>query len=71
VGPGWVFTVQPYIKSLAVFRCPSDGEVKPVKGLSWVTDGLSYAPNAYVNGFWENPPKHGAFSIGGDLAVFP
>ncbi len=70
-GAGWVFTVQPYIKSLAVFRCPSDGEVKPINGLSWVTDGMSYAPNAYVMGFWENPPKHGAFSIGGDWQYFP
>ncbi len=63
-GPGWVFRIQPYIKNLQVFRCPSDGEDKLSGSLNWVTAASSYAPNAYQNESWNG--RYGAIGIGGN-----
>lgn len=61
---GWVFSIQPYIKNVDVFRCPSDGERRTEY---WQPEAMSYAPNAYVDGFWEG--KYGAIGVGGDWTV--
>ncbi|MBC8135717.1 MAG: DUF1559 domain-containing protein [Fibrella sp.] len=62
-GPGWVFRVQPYIKNIQVFRCPSDDDqLSP--GLSWVPSAASYAPNAYQQESWVG--RYGAIGIGGN-----
>jgi prepilin-type N-terminal cleavage/methylation domain-containing protein/prepilin-type processing-associated H-X9-DG protein len=59
----WQRTAQPYIKSFAVFRCPSDG-ADVTKG-GWVRPGCSYGANALLGG--DNGFKiRGAFAPGGD-----
>ena len=49
----WAIAVQPYVKNLAVFRCPSDGNTE-VKA-AWMGIGISYTVNMdqnYVGGQW-------------------
>jgi prepilin-type N-terminal cleavage/methylation domain-containing protein/prepilin-type processing-associated H-X9-DG protein len=58
----WVTITQPYVKSVQIFRCPSDTADKTKGG--WVRDGISYQINAYVNDFWNG--RYGATTPGGD-----
>lgn len=49
----WAYNVQPYIKSVAVFRCPSDfGADQPIKSgtddFSWAGPRMSYVANGYI-----------------------
>ena len=57
----WPLTVQPYTKSLAIFRSPFDG-VATVKdaGASenvWAGVGISYGVNSYLDNSQSWPPK--------------
>jgi len=45
---GWPLTVAPYIKSLAVFRCPDDSTDKMKAGEEWRGYGISYASNGII-----------------------
>ena len=46
----WASTMQPYMKSLQVFRCPSDGnDTTPAYNSGYFGAAMSYAANAYVN----------------------
>jgi prepilin-type N-terminal cleavage/methylation domain-containing protein/prepilin-type processing-associated H-X9-DG protein len=52
VNLGWPLRIQPYVKSLGVFVCPSDsigGEQVP--GFTWAGVALSYAANGYYEGW--------------------
>ena len=61
----WVTVVQPYVKNIGVFHCPSDGTDKTTGG--WVRDGVSYSPNALVAWSYAcGADCYGALSIGGD-----
>ncbi|WP_309708539.1 DUF1559 domain-containing protein [Armatimonas sp.] len=47
---GWPTTVQPYVKSLGVFRCPDDGDLtQPDWTAGWAGVPISYATNGYQN----------------------
>jgi prepilin-type processing-associated H-X9-DG protein len=61
----WITLVQPYVKNIGVFRCPSDDADKTTGG--WVRDGVSYQINANVDEFWNG--KYGATTPGGDWIV--
>jgi prepilin-type N-terminal cleavage/methylation domain-containing protein/prepilin-type processing-associated H-X9-DG protein len=46
---GWTTTVQPYVKSYAVFLCPDDANAKLASGISaWAGVGVSYSCNGYL-----------------------
>jgi prepilin-type N-terminal cleavage/methylation domain-containing protein/prepilin-type processing-associated H-X9-DG protein len=59
---GWAASVQPYIKNLGVFKCPSDGQgLAPAPDSSgWCGVYLSYVGNAYHAG-WNGTS---AFALG-------
>jgi prepilin-type N-terminal cleavage/methylation domain-containing protein/prepilin-type processing-associated H-X9-DG protein len=50
----WPLTVQPYVKSYGVFRCPDDSNTNFESGYSWMGAAVSYATNGYMspNGGW-------------------
>jgi len=52
----WTWTVQPYVKSLAVFYCPDDSSAGEITGPgnAWEGVGISYASNSLMT-MW--PPK--------------
>jgi prepilin-type processing-associated H-X9-DG protein len=61
----WVTLVQPYVKNIGVFRCPSDS-LDQTSG-SWVRAGVSYSANALVGWTYDAPERcYGALSPGGD-----
>lgn len=69
VNTGWPILLQPYVKSLGVFFCPSDsvgGRVSPDAGTAaWGGRGISYAANGYY-GPWATGgfPVRGLFATG-------
>ncbi|WP_309719906.1 DUF1559 domain-containing protein [Armatimonas sp.] len=44
---GWPTAVQPYVKSLGVFRCPDDGDLTQPAGTGWAGAPISYASNGF------------------------
>ncbi|CAN5397608.1 hypothetical protein BH11ARM2_BH11ARM2_10850 [soil metagenome] len=60
-GAGWPFKTQPYLKNFGVFQAPGE---PAMTGGSWNRPTMSYAINAYVDGFWDG--KYGAVATGGD-----
>jgi len=44
----WCFTVQPYVKSYQVFRCPDDGDTS--MGVTWAGVPVSYGANGAI--YW-------------------
>lgn len=66
----WVTMVQPYVKNIGVFRCPSDGAEQTSNADNWVRDAISYSANSYI--VWEDGIRaRGAFTPGGDWNVPP
>jgi prepilin-type N-terminal cleavage/methylation domain-containing protein len=49
----WPKEIVTYVKTLDVFRCPSDGEANPGPGYEWVGpgNGISYTVNAYTRDY--------------------
>ena len=45
---GWSTTTQPYIKSVAVYRCPDDANPAIPAGLDWAGVNISYATNGLI-----------------------
>lgn len=45
---GWPLMVQPYVKTIDVFRCPDDPGGKPVNAVSWAGVRLSYVSNGLI-----------------------
>jgi prepilin-type N-terminal cleavage/methylation domain-containing protein/prepilin-type processing-associated H-X9-DG protein len=62
-GRGWVFMIQPYIKNVQVFRCPSDSVERTTY---WQPQATSFSPNANVNGWWRTPSVQGPINVGAD-----
>ena len=65
----WSYNVQPYIKSVAVFRCPSDfgADLVPKDGsndASWAGPRMSYASNGYIKWNGSANQNVGIMSIG-------
>jgi prepilin-type N-terminal cleavage/methylation domain-containing protein/prepilin-type processing-associated H-X9-DG protein len=63
----WTVAIQPYIKSVQVFACPSDGrgmEPNP-NGPDWMGLGISYAANGYYNEWCCSPDWNSGFKIKG------
>jgi prepilin-type processing-associated H-X9-DG protein len=54
---GWAARVQPYIKSLEVFGCPSD--TKALQSADWAGVYISYAGNGYQHGWNGTRTFHG------------
>jgi len=53
----WPVQVEPYVKSLAVFRCPDDSNLTQVdwtKG--WGGDPISYSANGFIDGDVDGAP---------------
>lgn len=53
----WPVQVEPYVKSLAVFRCPDDSNLTQVdwtKG--WGGDPISYSANGFIDGDVDGTP---------------
>ena len=47
---GWATQTQPYLKSIQVFRCPSDGNSEtPAYNSGYYGSAISYAVNSWVN----------------------
>ena len=74
VNQNWPIIVQPYIKNLGVFVCPSDasaGNPAPSAGGSpgWAGVAISYAANGYTGAGWDNSqnsfPLLGVMGISG------
>ena len=66
-GIPWAVTVQPYVKSVPIFMCPSDSEANKLAPLNdafgWGGLTISYAANAYqINAGQEN--FRGVFGVG-------
>jgi prepilin-type processing-associated H-X9-DG protein len=60
----WSRKVEPYIKNLKVFTCPSDSKAGPLQGAeAWQGWGLSYAANSFY-GNWTT-----AFELRGPMGV--
>src|SRR5579863_10464700 len=69
----WDINIQPYIKNLAVFECPDDGDTLvegPCNGTNgpggWCGVGISYASNGYVPYNAASPnsfPLHGIMGM--------
>jgi len=69
---GWANRVQPYLKSLQVFGCPSDpNALKPMWGNTSGADGyyVSYSGNSY-RGPWKEggAPPNGPIGVGGGVS---
>jgi prepilin-type N-terminal cleavage/methylation domain-containing protein/prepilin-type processing-associated H-X9-DG protein len=65
----WPVTIQPYVKSVNVFMCPSDTGAKqplPDAGNPWQGIGISYAANAF-HGY---PPPNWAYTLLGPMGAF-
>lgn len=62
----WDWTVQPYIKSLAVFYCPDDSSAGQVTGPGndWMGVGISYASNSLMT--WPGPKLVGIMGYPAD-----
>ncbi len=58
---GWPVTVQPYVKSLAVFRCPDDSlATYPTTANPWLTTDWAGVPISYAaNGYMTYPAAGG------------
>jgi len=54
---GWPVTIQPYVKSLAVFRCPDDSLASyPLAKATWLTTDWAGVPISYAaNGYMTHP----------------
>ena len=71
----WAIVTQPYVKSYAVFRCPSDPDTELVNSTwNWAGVGISYTVNMdsnYVGSTWI---RYGPFGMGsgapGDFWVY-
>src|SRR4051812_37493726 len=64
----WPILVQPYVKDLKVFTCPSDtkgGDPAPATGGSagWAGKTISYAVNGWSNGWTGTIPLKGVMGI--------
>jgi prepilin-type N-terminal cleavage/methylation domain-containing protein/prepilin-type processing-associated H-X9-DG protein len=59
----WAITTQPYVKNLAVFRCPSDGNTA-VKA-AWMGVGISYTVNSNHD-YTSSWVTKGPFGLGGN-----
>lgn len=48
----WMGIIQPYVKTFAIYGCPTDGEafIKTPTKANWGNNGVSYAANAYTAG---------------------
>lgn len=68
INDGWPVFVQPYVKSIEVFRCPSD-TVPPVQE-GWQGKAISYASNGLYGSGWDSSaggfPLLGPMGIGGE-----
>lgn len=66
IGQTWMRNVEPYVKSTAVYRCPSDPGADLSVALLPLGPSITYAANGYFNqdpdGSWR---CHGPISIGG------
>ena len=63
---GWYNTMQPYIKSTQILKCPSDSSEKPASFTDQITPNgyrVSYAYNFDVGGFVFQPVSIAAFSF--------
>lgn len=72
VNQSWVISVQPYMKNLAVFFCPSDpiaGDVAP-DASGWAGRNVSYAANGFYSGNWCcNPTWTQGFPLRGPMGI--
>jgi len=68
VGTHWVYSVQPYLKSIPVFKCPDDALSGPVPAPdAWMGWRISYAINGYYDTNWDN--SLGAFPLRGPAGI--
>jgi prepilin-type processing-associated H-X9-DG protein len=70
----WAITAQPYMKSIDVYRCPSDPNLERLPahaGANWMGVAISYAVNANLR--WDNatgqPVADGVFGMGSGLQM--